>query len=548
MGRIRLLCIALLLPSLAAADDITPKSNTVSEVTVFLDRAEVTRRLDVDLPAGEHTILVEELPAQLLEASLRASGQGPKGLRIATVESRRAFATQVVQERERKLRQQLVAQQDEKARLEGRRKALETQAKFIEQLASAPGDTDDKGNRIFTPEKWANAWQTIGKGMTETSAALVALQQELRTVEETIRKLEQELQQIQTGRRDSIIAAIQVQTDTAGKAQFELSYQLDGASWSPVYDAALETATGKISLTQAAYVRQSTGEDWSEAQLTVSTARPSAGAAAPELFPWWIDFYQPPMPVERRLYKEKAEAKLEQSSEGMLAEMMAPLPEMEPAEEVPASGQASEFSLQYRIPGRVTVPADNSRHRFVLAKQNLDSTMSARTVPKLDQSAFLYAEIEYAGEAPLLPGPWQLQRDGNFIGTQNNPALLPGAKLALAFGVDEAIEVEYQQLRDERERQGIISREQHIERQYLITATNRHNITIPVTVYDQIPVSRDEAIKVELLDDTTTPTEKNVENRPGILAWKNELKPQQKQRIKFGYAVSFPQDRKVPGF
>ncbi len=549
MGRKSLFCASLLLPCLATASDITPASNTVQQVTVFQDRAEVTRQIGVDLPAGEHTILVPELPAQLVEASLRAGGRGKKGLRIATVESRRVFATQVVQERERQLREQLQVQQDEKARLDGRRQALETQGKFIERLATLPGETDEKGNRQFTPEKWPTAWQAIGKGMAETNAALVTLQQELRTVEQNIRKLEQELRQIQTGRRDSITAAIQIQADTAGKAQFELSYQLGGASWSPVYDASLDTETGKVSLTQAAYIRQSTGEDWRKAQLTVSTARPGAGAAMPELLPWWIDFYQPPVPTSLRLRKEKQE----QMADEMLAGVMAPEAEMKvteakPAEEILAASEVSEFSLHYRIPGRVTVPADNSRHRFVLAKQILESTMSARSAPKLDQRAFLYAEVDYRGESPLLPGPWQLQRDGNFVGTQHNPALLPGEELALAFGTDEAIEVEYKKLKDERGRQGLITREQRIERQYLITVTNRHKIAMPVTVFDQLPVSSDESITVELLKNSTTPTQQNVENRAGILAWEKEIKPQEKETIEFGYAVSFPQDKEVPGF
>jgi uncharacterized protein (TIGR02231 family) len=542
MGRKPPLLLALLLPALVIANDITPVSNTVEQVTVYLDRAEVTRRLEVTLPAGEHTILVSGLPAQLFEASLRATGQG-KGLRIATVESRRAFAADVAQQRERELRAQLQAQQDEKARLEGRGKALETQARFIERLAALPSAEGDQGQRQFVPEKWPAAWAAIGKGMAETNAAKVALQQELRTVEEAIRKLEQELRQIQTGRRDSITAAIQVQAESAGKARFDLSYQLGGASWSPIYDAELDTGNGKLALTQAATIRQATGEDWREAQLTVSTARPGAGAAMPELNPWWLDFYRLPVPLSSRLRESKVEM-----ADEMLAGAMAPQAEPMAAEELVATGQVSEFSVRYRIPGRVTVPADNSQHRFVLAKQDLDASMSARTAPKLDQRAFLYADVDYRGDAPLLPGEWRLQRDGVFVGSVNRPALLPGDELALAFGADDAIEVEYKLLRDERGRQGLIKREQRIERQYRIALTNRHQVAMPVTVFDQIPVSRDETIKVELLDGTTAPTELNVENRPGVLAWKRELKAQQGLTIDFGYAVSFPQDREVPGF
>ncbi len=544
MGRMRLLWIALLLPSVAAALNIIPTSNTVNQVIIFADRAEVTRRVEVELPAGEHTILVSALPAQLFEASLRASGRGEQGLRIATVESRRLFATEVAQERERQLRGQLQSQQDEKARLEGRRQALITQGKFIERLATLPGETDEKGNRLFTPEKWPSAWQAIGQGMSETNAAQTALQQELRVVEETIRKLEQELRQIQTGRRDSITAAMQVQADAAGKAQFDLSYQLTGASWSPIYDASLNTESGKVSLSQAAAIRQSTGEDWRDAQVTVSTARPGTGVTMPELTPWWIDFYQPPTPLDTRRLQE---SKLEMTDE-MLTGAMAPRATPQAAKELVATEVMSEFSVHYRIPGRINVPADNSRHRFVLNRLALNASLSVRSAPKLDPRAFLYAEIDYTGDAPLLPGPWHLQRDGNFIGTSENPALLPGEKRALAFGTDDALEINYQQIRDLRAQRGLISREHRTERQYRITITNRHKIAIPLTVFDQIPVSRDKSITVELLDNTSRPIQRDVENRPGILAWERTLQPQEKQTIDFGYAISFPQDKQVPGF
>jgi len=541
MGRKSLLlCTLLLLPGVGAARDIQPADNHIDSVTVFLDRAEVTRRLSLELPAGEHTILIPNLPAQLFEASLRASGSGSAGLRIATVETRRVYGEQVAAEKERQLREQLQSLKDDKEQLSGRAKALDTQAKFIEQLATLPSEQDKNGNRLFTPEKWPTAWQAIGKGMADTNHSRVALQQQQRQLDEKVRKIEQELRQIQTGRRDSLTAAIQVEADKAGKAVFELSYQLGGASWSPLYDASLDTENSKLALTQAAQVHQSTGEDWSGAQLTVSTARPSAGAAMPELHPWWIDFPRPPVLRESRMKSTQADE--------MLAGAVAPQAAPAEAEEVVATTQASEFSLSYRIPGRVSVPADNSRHRFVLSKQAFDVALSARSAPRLDRRAFLYAELDYPGENPLLPGPWQLQRDGTFVGTQKNEALRPGETIALAFGADDAIEVDYQQLKDERGKQGLIRREQRIERRYHIQLTNRHQRSLLVSVFDQIPVSRDEAIKVELLEEGTAPSEQNVEQRPGVLAWKATLKPQQKQTIDFGYAVSYPLDRKVPGF
>lgn len=535
------LCALLALPAICFAATLTPAHNTIDAVTVFLDRAEVTRLLDLELPEGAQTIEVRGLPAQLIEASLRAAGTGAKGLRIGSVETRRIFGEEAAQQQERTLRDQLQALNDRKAQLEGKSQALETQAAFIQRLATLPGDDTNEGKRLFTPEKWPSAWQAIGKGMSETNAARITLQQEGRTLQQQIRKLEEQLRQIQTGRRDTLTALLHIESARAGHARFTLSYQLPNATWSPAYDARLTTEQGTVELTQAASVRQASGEAWENVALTVSTARPSAGAVMPELSPWWIDFSRP-VPVARmRLEKS-------QLADEMVAGAMAPAPVMNEAEEVVASSEATEFSVRYRIPGRVSVSADNSRQRFVLGKQQFSSTLGARTTPKHDPRAFLYAKFDYSGDTPLLAGSWQLQRDGVYVGTSQQTVVRPGEPLALPFGPDDAIQVEYQLLRDERGTQGLLQRERTIERRYRISVSNAHQRSVPVTVYDQLPVARDETITVALSRDSTKPTATDVDGRSGVLNWQQELKANGKMEINFGYTVGFPQEKTVPGF
>lgn len=538
------LCTLLALPVLSFATTLTPTSNTIDAVTVFLDRAEVTRQLDVALRKGAHTIEIKGLPAQLIEASLRATGKGPSGLRIGSVETRRAFGEKAAQEQERKLRAELELLNDRKAQLEGKNQALNTQAAFIERLATLPAVEQKEGHRDFSPEKWPTAWQAIGKGMSETNAARITLQQEKRTLQQQIHKVEQQLRQIQTGRRDTLTALLHIESGNAGKARFTLSYQLPNATWSPAYDARLTTEKGMIELTQSAHVRQSSGENWENVRLTVSTARPSAGAVMPELSPWWIDFPRPAPMASKHRREMKA-----QFADNMVAGAMAPAePMLEEAEEVVATTQASEFSVRYRIPGKVNVPADNSRQRFVLGKQQFNSTLGARTTPKHDPRAFLYAEFDYPGETPLLAGQWQLQRDGVYVGNARQPVVRPGEAVALAFGSDDAIKVEYQMVKDERGKQGLINREQRIERNYRISITNGHQRVMPITVYDQIPVARDKTITVTLSRNSTKPTTTDVDDRSGVLNWKRELKANGKMEINFGYAVSFPQEKQLPGF
>ncbi|WP_127478679.1 mucoidy inhibitor MuiA family protein [Sulfurivermis fontis] len=539
MARKTLLLVPLLFVSLPLVARDIPSTSTVSAVTVYPDRAQVTRQVKLELPAGSHTVLIANLPPRLIEQSLQVRGQGNGRLLIGAVEARRVFSTQLAGEREQKLAETLRALQDDRAVLDGRRQALDTQAAFIEKLAQLPATPNKDHSNTFAPEKWPAAWQAIGNGMAETNKARVALQRELRLLDEQIKKTEQELDQIRSGRKDSLTAAIHVEAAQAGAASFELSYQTPGASWSPVYDARLATESRAVQLTQAAWVRQASGEDWKDVALTLSTARPAAGAAMPELAPWWIDF-QRSRPAAQRALREM-------SAVDMMASKMAETPEMA-AEELEATADVSEFAVSYRVPGKVSVASDNARQRFVLGKQDIAVQLAARSAPRLDSRAFLYAEFDYAGEAPLLPGTWRLTRDDTYVGEVEQAALRPGAHLALAFGNDDAVEVQHHVVKDERGEKGVFNKDNRVERRYRIEVYNRHRIALPVTIYDQLPVARDEQIKVALSEDTTPPTQRDVDNRSGVLAWKQELKPQGKQVIQFGYSVSFPQGRDVPGF
>ncbi len=81
-----------------------------------------------------------------------------------------------------------------------------------------------------------------------------------------------------------------------GTLTLDLSAVTAQAGWQPSYDVRLAADGKSADLTFRALVRQQTGEDWTGVDLNLSTARPSAGGAPPELYPWRISFYRP-MPM-----------------------------------------------------------------------------------------------------------------------------------------------------------------------------------------------------------------------------------------------------------
>jgi len=77
-----------------------------------------------------------------------------------------------------------------------------------------------------------------------------------------------------------------------------------------------------------------------------------------------------------------------------------------------------------------------------------------------------------------------------------------------------------------------------------MTIKNLHERAIQVTVFDQIPASQNQDIKVDLMS-KTAPTKHNIDNKRGVLAWEIKLEPDQEQVIEFGYRVTWPSSKQV---
>lgn len=511
-----LLCCTSLLPVTA-----TP-ANGVSEVTVYPDRAIVTRVHTVEIAPGDDVARIHPLPSRLDPVSLRVRAEGLEGLRLRHAETRIIQGRELAHPEEQRLTEALQSAQDQRRRFADRRQAQELKLGFLQNLTENAGAVEP----ALPPEAWERALGLVGEGAREVLENIALIEQELRGVDAEIDRIRRELEALGTDRRDTLEAAVHYSAPAAGTATLILEYEIPGATWAPLYEARLDTVAGRMEWVQRGEVRQNTGEAWDGVILHLSTARPALGGRLPELQPWFIDVAQPPPPAARR----------ELSAQDMLA---APAPAA--AAEV-AALESTGFTSRYRVPGRVTLPADNRVQRFLLARDEKKVDLSARAVPVLSPHAYLFAETVFEGDTPVLPGSVNLFQDGQLVGRTRVGTIAPGAPLRLAFGVDDRIEVERTLGRDSVGRQGLLRRQQRLERSYRITVENRHDTALAVTVLDRLPVSRDERIQVELTPETTEPAERAVDGRLGVLAWEVQPAPGATEEVRFGYTVSWPED------
>lgn len=514
-----ILCFGLALPALAAIDS----------VVVFPDRATVTRVVAEDVSAGSGRFVLSDLPVGLDRNSVRISASGPEGFRLGAFEFAAIRGSERVDARARELEARIQARKDERAALDDALEAREMQISLLRSLASGAGQGDDK----LALDGWDDALRVIGEGAEEVLEHQRQTRIDQRELDREIERLERELADLGQQQRDTLELALDYASPGAGAAEFVVEYTVSGAAWRPVYEWRLDTESGRLNIVQSAEIRQRTGEDWSEVNLSLSLSRPSAGGRLPELQPWWVDVRQPQPERRERVQADSAMEEMQLSKPGA------------PAEWSGAELAGTEYTQRYDVSGRASVAGDNQANRFRLDEHELEASLSARAVPRRNPTAWLYATADYDGETALPPGQVTLYQDDALMGSVHFEGIAPGGELASSFGVDDRIEVEYDLIDEERSDRGMIRKSVQHVRNYRIEVTNGHSRPIDITVLDQMPVSRDERIEVELTDSTTEPDERDVDDKAGVLAWNRRLAAGGSETIRVGYQLTWPED--LPG-
>jgi uncharacterized protein (TIGR02231 family) len=563
---VRWLALVLVAMSMAAAPLAAAEiagTSSISAVTVFPRGAEITRAAQLKLAQGEHVLVFKDLPAQAIEGSIRIEGRSTGRLDIGSVDTRRVEIPRLdpaaSQSERRKLEEAIEKLQDERALIAAEVEAAEAQKRFVEGLVALPTRSSARpGENAEKGEEWGDIFLLIGSRLAEAEKARLAASLKVREFDRRITDLERALSDLAPIEDARTEVRVKVTATAALEANLLLRYQVPSASWQSLYDARLMTGARNVSpslvLVRRAAVQQRTGEDWRDVALTLSTARPTNGASAPSLNPTTIDFV-PDVPPPRPMASPPPAAPgptvgpRRPGADGNSAPSAAAAAEKERDEgseigEQQASAEISAFQARFDIPGRTTVLAGSEVKRVLIDEAKVEPTLVVRAVPRLRTQAYLYAKLAAPKTTAYLPGAIALFRDGTYVGNGKLPLLAPGQEHEIGFGADDAVRVRYATVEDKRGETGLISSQQTDTRAYRISVRNLHERAIAVSVLDNIPTSRQQDIKVELIG-KTPPTRRDVDGKRGVLAWEAMLQPDEERQIEFGYRVSWTAGKRV---
>jgi len=500
----------------------------VVKVVVYPDRAQVTRQQSVACGA-QQVVAFPGVPPSADPASFRAQVEGGTldGLRAEEKPQAEPFGPEV--------------------------QALDTE---IEKIDAALRLLDDAREREAAAVQLAEQYlqvtqQAIGRELTEPSPNLKAwnaafeqaLTARLKAAAEAEasagkrRALVRDRDQLTRKRArltastarltwlaEAIVSCPAAQAPRTAKVS--LSYMVGGASWSPSY-AARERG-GNVELTTYATVRQSTGEDWNEAQVVLSTALPRDRATPPEITPLkvWADEQRPPRKVivSREEYTKHAET----GGEGQTRNDGARL-------RVAAQG----LSVQLAVPEPADVPGDGTPARLDVGKVTLKGRLELRSVPKMAPFVFRVAELTNAAPYPLLPGPIDLFRKGDFMARHELERIAQGERMRLTFGLEENVKVKRTVLEELKRDQGVLGPSRRRKFGYRFEVANYLSRADEVEISEHVPVSELDDVHVAL-DTKATTAGYQLRDQDGIITWHVKLKPGEKRTLDLHYAIDVP--------
>ena len=340
---------------------------------------------------------------------------------------------------------------------------------------------------------------------------------------------------------------VNVMSNEAGNIPLEISYLTNQATWQPSYEMRIDKINAPINMLYKAQVQQNTGIDWKNVKLSLTSGPANQNTFAPELQPWFLDYYNP---VAYRSSRNEVVARASStvSSKTIEGRPNAGIADREMEEVSLAPSTINDFTqinenqlnIAFDIDIPYTILSNGKQHSVALKDTQLPATYSYISTPKLDTNAYLIAKVKNYGDYNILPGEANVVFEGMYVGKTYVNANANEDELRLSLGKDQNISVTRTLINDKSGTKTLSSRKvQDFVYEIAIRNNKKENVTL--IVEDQIPISSNTDIEITLTDKNGA----KVDEEKGKLTWEVNLKPNETKKIRFGYQIKSAKDKDI---
>lgn len=510
----------------------------ISEVTIYTHQAQVTRRGTVALTGEEQELIIAGLPLSIQTDSVRVRGAGKLAVRLLGVRTETIFATEAFAEKVSLLSRQIRQFELQKRSIQDQLEAAQLQRNFVQGLSekSLEGFSGLLAPAQINLDEIGELLKFLGQQYGEYASAIAQRERQVRDLDKQLEILRQQLKQIQLSpckesyTSHSVIVAI----GPAGAGDFELevSYLVSRAGWTPLYDLRTSSNSDRMNISLLAEIRQKTGEDWTGVKLTLSTAKPTSNTLPPKLQPWYVSGRKNNQLPQGDDDFAELEALLADENDTTKKQYFLS------AEKVVGQAIKSDAAVTFPLDRDSDISSNGAAYKVMIFSDDYPCRIEYVAVPRLISFAYLEATVtNNTNGVTLLPGKANIFRDRTLVGTTQMENIVPGQQFKVNLGIDESLKIDRDLV--EREVQ-LIGNYRRTTYGYKLAIANLRTQKSTLRLIEQLPVSRDEQIKVHLF---STRPEIHL-GEMGQLEWlitlPRQSKRQRKKEIYYQFTIEHP--------
>ncbi len=538
------------------ADAVTLDSK-VAQVTVYSDRARVTRRAIAQATDAPQVFAFRKLPGWVDDGSVRVSASAG---RIADVRVERSFLARSTDESYRKAEQKLRDLSEQLAAVNDDIAVLDAQKAQIEAIKAFSLDkvTKDTTTGAVGVQSYGDVVKFISDELRDTAKArrdAVRRQGEIAPRVAAAQRALDEMQSLLSLEETTVFVTLQA--SRAAASEVELTYMMPGATWEPMHEIRVSTSDAKaVEVASFAVVTQTSGEDWDGAELSFSTQSTTESVRIPELEALTLGDTQAATrvmtsrmssfsraqqafagqnelwnKVQQKAFGSAAAANFEQVYQSNMEYLQVAQSKTVQIFETLKNRGTTE---QFKALAAQRVSGDGHPTRLRIGTCTLKSEQKIVAVPEQSLNAVRTLEMENTSGQSLLPGKVALYQDGAFVGLTDIDFVAQGERFPLYLGVADNIKLT--RVLDRKQSSLVRRQVSKMVVTFVVTAENLQGAPTSLTLADRIPVSEDKEIKVSSVKIAPA----GDPDSQGILRWDLELKPKEKKEFRISYQVEYP--------
>lgn len=622
MKKIQFLFVFLFASQLYAQDLPEKKfGSEVSEVTVFLDGAQVVREKSIALEKGKSIVIFEKLSPFINAKSLQVKAEGD--ITVLSVNHQQNFLDEMERSDELKQLEKSLEEVQDKIRLEQTHlEIIREEIVFLQQNRVLGGKNESVS--VTTLQQAADFY---GKRLTELKMNEIERNETLGNLNKKRTELQNQVNNL-SSKKEYPSGEILVKVDASSTRSyaFTVSYTVGNAGWFPSYDIRVKDINTPAQLIYKANVRQDTKVDWKNVKLSFSSSDPNVSGVAPELQTYYLSYnMRPPtygqvtnsvsgrvfdvqgtalpgvnvvvegttigtvtgydgnysitipnnasqltftyigyesktLPVSGPVMNVALEESAVTLNEVTVRGRGSSKRQVEPMQQVstsvvkyvdddvmirgvnsipvPMARTEKQTTVEFEIETPYTIKSDNKSYVVDMEVTELPAFYQYYCVPKIDNDAFLIANIVDWEKYNLLEGEANVFFEDTYVGKTLLDVRYASDTLEVSLGRDKNVSVRREKIRDFSNKQFIGTKKEET-RAWKTTVKNNKNQEIKMVLIDQVPVSTADEIEVDVQKLSGAKHDKET----GEVKWEFELAPSATAEFELRYAVKYPKNR-----